>query len=201
MQCCCKFIPRAKQLTCSAVRVQSGWPWTYSQTTASSYLNRNKKSIYEVPSAWEGALGRLDAEMLLSEIESNVGSHRIRRDKNKLCHHLSVFPGCTLVKNLAILSKGNKSQTDPKSSLMAWFYLNHNAYVSCVTGLIVMEIMNCMVSGGLASCPQSLAWVPALEGKFSFQASWAFYECLWKLHCSFYWGLPHPDPLQYHLLI
>lgn len=39
---------------------------------------------------------------------------------------------------------------------------------------------NCVVSGGLASCPQSPAWVTALEGKSSLQPSWAFYECMWK---------------------
>lgn len=99
MQECWEFILRAILLTCS--RVQSGWPRTYSQTTATSYLNREKNTCPQLLSQPEQELrGGLTWRCPWIKYNQILVQTESGETGTSYVAHLLVFPGCTLVKNL-----------------------------------------------------------------------------------------------------
>lgn len=91
MQGCCEFILRAILLTRS--RVQSGWPRMYGQTTATSYLNREKNRCPQLSSQPEQEL-RGDLTWRCPWIKYNqiLVPTEGRRGRDELCGSSPSFP-------------------------------------------------------------------------------------------------------------
>lgn len=100
MQGCWEFIPRAILLICS--RVQSGWPWTDCQTTATSYLNREKNRRPQLsPQPEQELRGDLTRRCPWIKYNQILVQTESGETGTSCVAHLLVLPGCTLVKNLA----------------------------------------------------------------------------------------------------